>query len=120
MTNIRSLANKFDEISATISVLNSDIIALCETWLKPNLLSSNFLLNSYLLIRSDRLDRHGGGVCLWIKESRNPQPLVTESLAYDAGGIDLCISLVHRCPIIFAVVYLPPNLDADRIQKARD
>ena len=85
-------------------MLNSDIIAICETWLKPDLPSSNFVLNSYHFHRSDKLDRHGGGVCLWIKESLNPEPILTDFLGNDAGGIYFCISFIHYCAVIFAVV----------------
>jgi hypothetical protein len=77
LTNTRSIVNKFDELCASISVFDSDIIAICETWLKPNIASSLLQIDGYLLQRCDRSDeRAGGGVCLWIRKLLNPEPFI--------------------------------------------
>ena len=68
--NCRSLKNKIPELHQVIDQTKPDIIACTETWLKPDISSSEIFPNSfgYTIIRDDRLTRNGGGVLLAISK----------------------------------------------------
>ena len=68
--NCRSLKNKIPELHQVIDQTRPDIIACTETWLKPDISSSEIFQNSlgYTIIRDDRLTRNGGGVLLAISK----------------------------------------------------
>lgn len=63
--NCRSVNNKKHEIGHLINKYKPCILALQETWLKPD---SLFKVPGYACIREDRLDGHGG-VALLIRHS---------------------------------------------------
>ena len=66
LSNSRSLVNKIDELSGTVSLLSLDIVVITETWLSPNVSNSAINLNGFSIFRRDRRDgRRGGGVCVY-------------------------------------------------------
>jgi hypothetical protein len=44
-----------------------DIAVVCESWLKPKHTSHLFTVQDFRLFRCDRIDRIGGGVCVWVR-----------------------------------------------------
>jgi hypothetical protein len=50
LSNSRSLVNKIDELSGTVSSLSLDIVVITETWLSPNV--SNSAINLILHIQA--------------------------------------------------------------------
>jgi hypothetical protein len=69
-TNIRSIMNKLTEFQLFVDCHNPDIVALTETWLSDKIPSS-LLTGSrpYRVFRCDRSVRHGGGVCLFVRDN---------------------------------------------------
>lgn len=66
--NARSLVNKMDELQ-TLAV-DTDLIAVTETWLKPDILDCELLSTiDFSIYRCDRVFRRGGGVMLAIRKS---------------------------------------------------
>ena len=69
LSNSRSLVNKIDELSGTVSLLSLDIVVITETWLSPNVSNSAINLNGFSIFRRDRRDgRRGGGVCVYVND----------------------------------------------------
>ena len=66
--NVRSLYRKIDEVHHIILSKNFHIFGINETWLDSFITDDELSLEGYDLIRCDR-NRHGGGVCLFIKQS---------------------------------------------------
>ena len=65
ISNARSLVNKIDELSSTVSNYSADIVVITETWLFNNVDSSVISLNGFSTFRHDRPNRRrGGGVCV--------------------------------------------------------
>ena len=77
--NIQSLTAKKVSFGNLISERNLDIIALSETWLKPEILSSEFFPAGYKIFRKDRHDGYGG-VLLACHDSLNCQQLSINSV----------------------------------------
>ena len=83
-----------------------DVIFIFETWLKPAI--PNGLIDpskSFSIIRRDRLDSTGGGVCILLRKSMKFSEItVTEDV--EVLAVDVHTSQVqHR----FIVVYRPPS-----------
>lgn len=64
--NACSLSNKLSDLKILARQKQPLLIGLCETWLHPKLTIS---FNGYTILRSDRLDRQGGGLALLIHAS---------------------------------------------------
>ncbi len=68
LSNSRSLINKIDELSGTVSNLSADIVVITETWLSSAIDNAVINLSGYTTLRRDRSDgRRGEGVCLYTK-----------------------------------------------------
>ena len=66
--NVRSIANKMDEILTEITDSDVQIAILTEMWLSEDIPSDPFSIDGYVLIRNDRFKKRGGGVCIYVKE----------------------------------------------------
>ena len=81
--NARSLRNKFSELEEIAFTEKYDIIGVTESWLI--LQSRDFLaeynIPGYVTFEKSRVNKHGGGVVLYIKDSLNPillsKPIIT-------------------------------------------
>jgi len=70
--NARNILNKFDEFEAWAYDINPDIIGVTESWTGKHILDSELALNGYDLFRQDRaVDREGGGVLLYVRNTLN-------------------------------------------------
>lgn len=70
--NIRSIRNKFDELSDHLASLKITffILGLTETWLTENY-ANMFNISCYNLLTANRKNKSGGGVGMYIKEQTN-------------------------------------------------
>ena len=66
--NFQSIKNKTADLEVILNNENPDIISGSETWLNPNIYSSEIFNSNYEIFRQDRSDKHGG-VLLAIKSS---------------------------------------------------
>ena len=64
--NVRSLFPKLDELRLIARETNAACIAISETWLDDSVFDSELSILNYNIYRRDR-NRHGGGVCLYIR-----------------------------------------------------
>ena len=111
-TNSRSIVNKIDELRLLIASHNSliEIISISESWLHYDIPDCCITIPTYNVIRSDRQNRIGGGVCVWLKDSINflqytpHNPIPTE--------IEFIFLVLFKFKIIFCLLYIPPQLTA--------
>ena len=67
-SNINSIRNKIDDVSANLS--DYDIICISETKLSDDIQTKNLLIDSYHdPIRKDRNTNNGGGLMLYMKNN---------------------------------------------------
>lgn len=64
--NARSLSNKIVLLQNYANEIKPKVIALSETWAKPEIPDSIYALSGYNLLRDDRLNKRGGGVMLYV------------------------------------------------------
>ncbi|CAH1266625.1 Hypp3446 [Branchiostoma lanceolatum] len=78
LANARSLVNKLDELSVTLSLDNTDIAAVTETWFGTDLPAEATAIDGYNLLRKDCLNKRGGGVALYVKDCIKTKPVDTD------------------------------------------
>ena len=95
---------------------NSMWCAVTETWLRPEICDSELLVHlpGYALLRSDRVGRQRGGVCLLLREELTGEVLGT----FSNGVCDLLVVRVHQLNTVVAVLYRPPDTTLKEFQAA--
>ena len=68
--NARSLFNKIEELSEVTGKLNPLFICVQETWCVHGEPDSFYHIDGFSLFRRDRVDRSGGGVCVYVNTSQ--------------------------------------------------
>ena len=112
LINARSLANKLPELHCLLysSQSQSDIYFVTETWLNGTI--SDGILdpqNLYCILRHDRADHRGGGVCAFIRRNLKMNIIPTTNIhpLIDLIGFDIFIK--SEITFRFFLVYRPPN-----------
>ena len=104
------MGNKITSLHFLLSTLKYDIVAVSESWLGPKMLDSMLISNlPYVIIRSDRNSRKGGGSCLFISKLLHFN-LISNVSIYKADLV--CVDIFHpkiQNTFRLNVVYLPPN-----------
>ncbi len=67
--NARSPLPKRDELLAYVVTEKPDVIAITETWIKPDYLISKFSIPGYEFFHKSRAHKKGGGVICYIKNT---------------------------------------------------
>ena len=80
-------------------------ICLCETFLHESILDSEVNIPGFIIVRSDRVSRPGGGVCLYLTENC----IYKICLIYSNSVCDLLIVKIHSPYLIIILVYRPPS-----------
>ncbi len=112
LINARSIKNKFRELQALVTVNPWDIIAIIETSIhsQDRDFIGEFRLNGYCLFNKDRINKEGGGVLLYIRETLKPTEinLVTNHKL-------ICIYINSNIKISLVLVYqkLQQNIQQD-------
>ena len=127
--NVRSLANKWDNIKANFMNSNIHILTFSETWLHEQLPNNMFhLSNDYTLLRLDRdwndnnnsnsPPKKGGGVCTFIRNNLDFSENTHSFLNMSSKDIEmqwLSISQKPNKTILIANCYRPPQGNIDRL-----
>ena len=110
--NIRSIVNKFDSFKFFLESFKNafSVISVTETWLN-NQNCEDFNLNNYSFITTNRGERKGGGVEMFISDDINFK--LRSDLNINEEGIieSLFIEIITatRKNIIVGTIYRPPN-----------
>ena len=112
--NTRSLRKNIDQIRPLISESGVSIFGCSETWLHQGIDDSIVDIDKYDLIRCDRANRRGGGVCLYVKTGINYRwnkelTANEEELEY----VTINVILPHTRPIFVVNIYRPPDSDIE-------
>lgn len=106
--NARSVVNKSTELEAFIIEHRPDIVTITETWLSPDVPSSDIFPPGYTVMRKDRSSR-GGGVAILIRENIyvTPMPEIVDAEAL------WCKIMIDKSPLFLGTMYRPPNTSHD-------
>jgi endonuclease/exonuclease/phosphatase family metal-dependent hydrolase len=112
--NARSLINKTNELQTL--AIDIDLLAITETWLKPENLDSEILPgNDFNIHRRDRTDRTGGGVLLAVRE--NILSMRRQDLESSAEMLVCELRPESKKKIAVIVFYRPPDSDLKYIKE---
>lgn len=110
LINAQSLFHKVDDLRVCASLRQPNVICIAETWLHSCIDSALIHIPRYSICRTDRLNRRGGGTCIFIDEKLHYQTCTTnlESQVFEMTVVDLVdLSLIVIC------LYVPPNLSSE-------
>ena len=110
--NCRSLNKNFIEFKYVLDNTDFDAFACCETWLTKNTPKSRYILENFNIFRTDRLNKRGGGICLYIRKHYNARKI---SIPNQGAGADLAEMLwvevsSNKSKIAVGVFYKPPKI----------
>ena len=80
-------------------------ICLCETFLHEGILDSEVQIPGFIIVRSDRVSRPRGGVCLYLRKNL----IYKICLKYSNSVCDLLIVKILSPDLIIILVYRPPS-----------
>ena len=105
--NIRSIINETKQLQLRnlINKYNPDIISINETFLKPQ---KCLEIDGYNIIRSDRLNRPGGGAALCIKNNLPHKEIYLGNMIKNDNACGLTIKSSSHTTAIFSI-YSPPK-----------
>lgn len=106
--NIRSIRNKTAELIHFISTNSIDIMSVNETYLTPSVKIS---IKNYTILRRDRSNKKGGGVCLIVHQSIDHSIIDIDGLDNNDEllVIELPSVLVDQQKLVLATYYNAPN-----------
>uniref|UniRef100_A0A9J7XP41 Reverse transcriptase domain-containing protein n=1 Tax=Cyprinus carpio carpio TaxID=630221 RepID=A0A9J7XP41_CYPCA len=106
--NCQSAVNKADFITSIISHSKLNLMALTETWIKPeDTATPAALSNNFSFSHSPRLTGRGGGTGLLISNDWKFNPL--PSLGINSSFESHSVTVTYPLKIHFVVVYRPPG-----------
>jgi len=117
LSNLRSISNKFDEVSFKINEHRPDVAIFTESWLCPEIPDSSLTINGYSICRKDR-SRNGGGIIAYISE-RYSYRVLNDSDIPSLGSCDTEILPIvfSSVPFIIICLYHPFWNDSVRDEK---
>ena len=117
--NTRSVLKKIDGVRDKIHTYLPNILAITESWLKPNLPNSIIDITGYNIHRQDRIlanragkEKRGGGLLLYIRNDIIYDSIVGDTFNITNMDIEittLSIRRPHTRKMILILVYRPPN-----------
>ena len=66
LSNIRSIMPKIDSLESTLRLNNINFAFITETWLNQKIDDGAVQIEGYSLVRQDRVNQKGGGVCAFV------------------------------------------------------
>lgn len=111
--NVRSLKNRehFVQVKQLILDNQHKIFAVSESWLNSNVSNAEVHIEGYKLIRHDRLEKAGGGVCAYVHTSLNVHSIGELTATSDTGFQQLWFKVQNRKlkSLLICVTYKPPS-----------
>ncbi len=122
--NIRSLYKKFDSLKDFLYSTQTQfgIIGLVETWFK-DIPHDYFNLSDYNLEFQNRINKKGGGVCLYIKENIKYNVRTDLQQIKSPENVESLFIEIDRPAsknIVVGVMYRPPDQDVNEFNKYID
>ena len=122
--NVQSYKPKLPDMRHDIhEVYGFDILAICETWLTPNVPDRLLGVSGYRLYRRDRpaelgLPRGRGGVAVLVRDSLSCELLPTPATGVVGSNLEIVWVLVHpdkHQPVLVASAYRVPTNTAGQL-----
>lgn len=111
--NAQSVPGHYSDLLASFSSAHLDALLISESFLKPSLLSTQYLLPGFVLVRNDRTGKGGGGVAMYLRADLPYRVVSSSPSLYSESAEYLFLEItVHHTKVLLAVLY-SPNLHID-------
>ena len=117
--NARSLNKNIVELKEVIKNTNFDVISISETWLTRNTPKDRFQIEGFNIIRNDRKNKRGGGVCLYVKEQYVYKKITLPNATDMPEMLWVEISVGH-IKVAIGTLYKPPKIPCTAFVQAYD
>ena len=104
--------NKKNELSIIVEDTDPHIIGITESWANTDITDAELGLIGYVMFRSDRIGRRGGGVILYIKESTQAYKIKLKREA-DCDEAVWCNIVIGNSTLTIGLVYRSPNINEE-------
>ena len=99
--------SKAGYLSDQAELKSSLFVGVCETWLSPDIVDAEVCHDfpGYSILRADRVNREGGGVALYLKDSLSGDMIAT----FDNSVCQAIVVMIHEINTCVCVCYRPPD-----------
>ena len=108
LANVRSIANKLHAFKLFIKYHNPDVMAVTESWGRPELTDSLISQPGYQLFRKDRSVRRGGGFFLLVRSDSKPVEYLFQSNEQALFEDSVWCSLNNPTNVLIGCLYRSP------------
>lgn len=117
--NTRSLPKNHTELKQVLDNTDFDGFSCSETWLTINTPKDRFMFENFNIIRSDRKNKRGGGVCLLLKKQYKFKVIKIPNVCEMPEMLWVEVS-VGKSKIAIGTLYKPPKIPCSAFREAYD
>ena len=118
--NARSLNKNHTELKQVLDNTYFDAFGVSESWLTKNTPKDRYMLNDFNIVRSDRKNKRGGGVCLFIRKQYTKFRRITIPNMCEIPEMLWVEIEVGRSKIAVGILYKPPKIPCGAFRLAYD
>ena len=118
--NFRSLNKNFIEFKQVFEKTPFDAFGGCETWLTKNTPKDRFILDNFNILRADRKNKRGGGVCLYLGKQYTNFRVIKIPNVCDMPEMLWVEVVVGQIKIAIGILYKPPKIPCSAFREAYD
>ena len=107
--NARSLNKNIVELKAILMETDFDAFSVSESWLRSRTPKDRFMIDGYKIFRSDRRNKRGGGVCIYIKEEYECKRIKIPNMPETPEVLWVEVTVNHK-KIAIGTLYKAPNI----------
>ncbi|VDM05018.1 unnamed protein product [Schistocephalus solidus] len=100
-------------LQTLVFIHHPNIVIVTETWATPYVSDSELSILGYAYIRNDRHEGHGGGSCMYVRQSLTFPPLDYQQFTAVEESCWLRVVLKDNYSILVGSVLRPPNVSED-------
>ena len=108
--NARSLNKNFIELKQVLNKTYFDAFAVSESWLTKNTPKDRFMLEDYNILRADRKNKRGGGVCLFLRKQYTNFKIIKIPNVCEMPEMLWVEVVVGQNKIAIGTLYKPPKI----------
>ena len=118
--NARSLNKNHIELKQVLDKTYYDAFAVSESWLTKNTPRDRFMLDDFNILRADRKNKRGGGVCLFLRKQYTKFRVIKIPNVCEMPEMLWVEVVVGQCKIAIGTLYKPPKIPCVAFRQAYD
>ena len=118
--NARSLNKNHIELKQVLDKTYYDAFGVSESWLTKNTPKDRFMVDDFNILRSDRKNKRGGGVCLFLRKQYTKFRVIKIPNVCEMPEMLWVEVVVGQCKIAIGTLYKPPKIPCVAFRQAYD